>query len=62
MLRNSVTLIKTVHGYLWAERGRYYKTLASAKSAVKRDAKSMVKSPVARGVVATMLEIYDGKD
>jgi hypothetical protein len=58
MVRNKATIYETPHGFLWAEQGRYYKTLASAQRAIQRDAKIVVKSPAARGVVATLLEVY----
>lgn len=57
MLKQTVTLINTPKGYLWAERGRYYKTQEGAKKAALRDAKVVAKSPASRGKVMTFLEI-----
>ena len=54
MLKKTVTLINTPLGYLWAERGRYYKTLKGAKIAIKREDKEAAKL---HKVVATFLEI-----
>jgi hypothetical protein len=57
MLKQTVTLINTPKGCLWAEHGRYYKTQQGAVSAVKRYARSAAKSPASRGKVMTFLEI-----
>jgi hypothetical protein len=58
MKYQKVTLIETPQGFLWAERGVYYKSLATARRALTRDAKRVAKSPAAKGKVATLLEIY----
>jgi hypothetical protein len=39
MLKQTVTLIQTPKAVLWAERGRYYKTLALAKAVVMKEAR-----------------------
>jgi hypothetical protein len=57
MLKQTVTLINTPKGCLWAEHGRYYKTQKGAVTAVKRYAKMAAKSPASRGKVMTLLEI-----
>ena len=43
---NSVTLINTSKGYLWAEQGKVYKTLKGAKIGVTYDAKILAKRGV----------------
>lgn len=55
MLRKKVTVIETPIGFLWTERGRYYKTLKGLKIAIKREDSQAVKF---HKVVATMLEVY----
>ena len=58
MLKQKATVYETSHGFLWAERGRYYKTFKGAQRAILRDAKIVVKSPAARGKVATCIELW----
>lgn len=58
MKTKQVTIIETPKGFLWAEMGTYYKTLAGARRAAIHDAKKVAKSPAAKGKVATVLEIY----
>ena len=43
---NSVTLINTPSGYLWAEQGKVYKTLKGAKIGISHDAKILAKRGV----------------
>jgi hypothetical protein len=55
MVSKKVTVIETPMGFLWTERGRYYKTVKGLKTAIRRDDKQMAKY---HKVVATLLEIY----
>lgn len=54
MLKKQVHLINTPRGTLWAERGKYYKTLKGAKTAALRDAKNLANY---HGAVATIFTI-----
>ncbi|NBP04409.1 MAG: hypothetical protein EBU90_30865 [Proteobacteria bacterium] len=47
-----------VDRYLWAEQGRYYKTLVNAQRAIERNAKLMVSSPACGGKIITLVDIY----
>jgi len=56
MIKQTVTLIGLPDGRcLWAELGRYYKSVATARAAVMRNAKRVART---YGKVMTMLEIY----
>lgn len=54
MVKQTVTLIKTPTAVLWAERGRYYKTVARAKSVAMKEAREMARNGFR---VYTFLEI-----
>ena len=58
MYTQHATIIETSLGFLWAERGAYYKTLAGARRAVLREARRIARSPAAGGRVATVLEVW----
>lgn len=44
MIIQTVTLIQTPKAVLWAERGRYYKTMARAKAVVMREARELARN------------------
>ena len=44
MINQTVTLIQTPKAVLWAERGRYYKTMARAKAVVMREARELARN------------------
>jgi hypothetical protein len=44
MIKQTVTLIQTPKAVLWADRGRYYKTLAGAKAVVMREARDLARN------------------
>lgn len=54
MVKQTVTLIRTPTAVLWAERGRYYKTVERAKGVVMREAREIARQGVR---VYTFLEI-----
>ena len=41
MIKQTVTLIQTPKAVLWAERGRYYRTMERAKAVVMREAREL---------------------
>ena len=53
--KQTVTVFETQQGFLWAEMGKYYKSLAALRCAVLRDAKVLAKGA---GAVLTMIEVY----